>query len=277
MSRDYDLINSISDEPIEIYDNDSLSMQKQINGLSRYLSTCSCPLTVSIQGRWGSGKTSFFNMVRNKLENNQNNNCLFVEFNAWQYSQFSKDANLPVSLFASITNQIKKEISDDNPYINDNYIQDSKYLDTLKTVISFIGTVGNRYAEKKFGFNILSEKRKFQEEREEFNKLMNGVNAISKLQNDFKQFVEEALEKKFKKLDDKSRRNSRIIVFIDDLDRLLPEKAVDLLDIIKIFLDCPRCVFVLAVDYDVIINGVEKKYQYPEKRKRRFQTIVQIQ
>ena len=49
--------------------------------------------------------------------------------------------------------------------------------------------------------------------------------------------------------------------FIDDLDRCLPEKALEMLEAIKLFFDVPRCVFVLAVDDEVVERGVQHRYR----------------
>lgn len=281
-TKDY-YLSGLTDDPVGLVDDDQLSMKKPIKGFSKYLKTCQTPLTVSIQGSWGSGKTSFFKMIRNMIEASTDsdnlNNCLFVEFNAWQYSQFNKDSELPISLLTFLTSQIEAETKSANAGAEFDPQKREKLVDTLKTVASVIGGIGNRYIEKRYGFNILSEKEKLEEDRKEFAKLMNGVNAIARLQKDFREYVEKALEERFEESDDVTRAGSRIIVFIDDLDRLLPEKAVDLLDTIKIFLDCPRCVFVLAVDYDVVIKGVEKKYNHEisrEKANDYFEKMIQV-
>lgn len=52
------------------------------------------------------------------------------------------------------------------------------------------------------------------------------------------------------------------MIFVDDLDRLVPSKAVELLEVLKLFLDCKQCVFVLAIDYEVVIRGAIKKYGF---------------
>jgi hypothetical protein len=56
-------------------------------------------------------------------------------------------------------------------------------------------------------------------------------------------------------------KGHRLVVFVDDLDRCLPEKAVEVLEAIKLFLDVPGCVFILGLDQDVISRGVEIKYR----------------
>lgn len=49
-------------------------------------------------------------------------------------------------------------------------------------------------------------------------------------------------------------------IFIDDLDRLEPVRAVELLDGIKNFLDIPECMFMLAIDTQVVKEGLKEKY-----------------
>ena len=52
-----------------------------------------------------------------------------------------------------------------------------------------------------------------------------------------------------------------LVVFIDDLDRCLPAKTVQVLEAIKLFLDKPGCVFVLGADADVVRQAVESHYR----------------
>ena len=53
----------------------------------------------------------------------------------------------------------------------------------------------------------------------------------------------------------------RLFVFVDDLDRCLPEDAVAALEAIKLFLDLPGCVFVLGMDRTVVEQGIRVRYQ----------------
>jgi cell division protein FtsB len=56
-------------------------------------------------------------------------------------------------------------------------------------------------------------------------------------------------------------RGKPLVVIIDDLDRCLPEKALQILEAIKLFLDVKRCVFLLAVDREVVEKAVSVKYK----------------
>jgi hypothetical protein len=53
----------------------------------------------------------------------------------------------------------------------------------------------------------------------------------------------------------------RICVFLDDLDRCMPDVVLDLLDAIKIFLDVPGVVFVVAADETLIGKGLRLRFK----------------
>jgi hypothetical protein len=53
----------------------------------------------------------------------------------------------------------------------------------------------------------------------------------------------------------------RICVFLDDLDRCMPDVVLDLLEAIKIFLHVERMVFVVAADEELIGKGLRLRYR----------------
>lgn len=52
-----------------------------------------------------------------------------------------------------------------------------------------------------------------------------------------------------------------IVVFVDDLDRCLPEKAVEVLEVIKTLLNIENFAFVVALDDEVIERGISHRYR----------------
>jgi hypothetical protein len=56
-------------------------------------------------------------------------------------------------------------------------------------------------------------------------------------------------------------RRGRVVVFVDDLDRCQPERIVQVLDAIKLFLDVPGCVYVLGLDREIIEQAVKTKFE----------------
>ena len=47
---------------------DQFNIETYIEGLSDFIVQCDTPMTISIQGSWGSGKTSIMNMVQNRIQ-----------------------------------------------------------------------------------------------------------------------------------------------------------------------------------------------------------------
>ncbi|MCB9154453.1 MAG: SUMF1/EgtB/PvdO family nonheme iron enzyme [Caldilineae bacterium] len=68
----------------------------------------------------------------------------------------------------------------------------------------------------------------------------------------------------------------RLVVFVDDLDRCLPEKAIEVLEALKLFLDVAGCIFVLALDSEAIENAVRRRYQGEVKAREYLEKIVQV-
>lgn len=74
------------------------------------------------------------------------------------------------------------------------------------------------------------------------------------------QSIEQFLEK-FRHVVEQFQGNGRhIFVFVDDLDRCLPESALEVFESIKLFLDAPGCAYVVALDREVIRKGLAVKY-----------------
>ncbi len=56
-------------------------------------------------------------------------------------------------------------------------------------------------------------------------------------------------------------KNIKAVIFIDDLNRCIPEKAIEVLEAIKPFLGVKGCIFVIAIDRSVIFEGLRVKYR----------------
>jgi formylglycine-generating enzyme required for sulfatase activity len=67
-----------------------------------------------------------------------------------------------------------------------------------------------------------------------------------------------------------------LVIFVDDLDRCLPEKAIQVLEALKLFLDVPGCIFVLALDSEAIESAIRRRYQGEVKAREYLEKIVQV-
>ena len=237
-----------TDKPVENIANDTFGISRYINGLCTFILHCETPMTISIQGDWGSGKTSMMNMVRAKLNES---NMHTIWFNTWQFSQFQMQDNLAISMLGSLLSELdcdKKKVKD------------------------LLGTLGNA---SRTALKILADNVAGGVVADKLGEIMgapevDSAEKIKEIKNDF----QNAINKKLNSLN-----KEKAVIFIDDLDRLQPAKSVELLEVLKVFLDCEKCVFVLAVDYSVVTQGIKQKFGDSvdeEKGKSFFDKIIQL-
>jgi len=76
-------------------------------------------------------------------------------------------------------------------------------------------------------------------------------NSIKALRKALQDVIDEAIKTSDKKA---------FIFFVDDLDRLDPAVAVNILELIKNLFDLKNCIFILAIDYGVVVKGLQSKF-----------------
>ena len=236
------------DLPVDNLKDDLFNVESYVNGLYRFILNCDTPMTISIQGDWGSGKTSMMNMIKNHL----GEKVLPIWFNTWQFSQFQLDNSIAISMIDIL---LKK--------LNDNTKDFQKISDRVVNLMKLIAIITT---EKAIG--SLTASKVGQALDNEYS--LNFIDEISSLKEEFQKAVNNKLKKK---------AYDRVVVFIDDLDRLQPLKAIELLEVLKLFLDCKNCVFVLAIDYEVVTLGIRQKYGSDidaAKGKSFFDKIIQL-
>jgi formylglycine-generating enzyme required for sulfatase activity len=67
-----------------------------------------------------------------------------------------------------------------------------------------------------------------------------------------------------------------LVAFVDDLDRCLPERALEVLEAIKLFLDVPGCLFILGLDREAVIEAVQERYRDEVKAQQYLEKIIQL-
>jgi len=240
------------DIPVESLADDILEVKDYVQSLAKFIVSCQTPMTIAIQGDWGSGKTSIMNMVRREM----GADMLTVWFNTWQYSQFNMGGMMSVSLLHNII----KSIDADTSIVSNVY----------SAIRNGLGVAARS------GVSAVVEKIAGQVNAEKLSNAMSDGSVDSCMEEviDLKSKMAAFLDKKLKK-----EGQQRAVIFIDDLDRLPPEKAIELLEVMKIFMDIDAAVFVLAVDYQVVVQGLEKKYGGTigtEKGRNFFDKIIQL-
>lgn len=250
-----------SDLPVVNKEDDIFEVSNYVNALSAFIKECTTPMTIAIQGTWGAGKTSLMNLIREELGNSVDS----IWFNTWQYSQFNMEDELTLTLLSSLSEALEPEQSQ-RENIGKSILSLASRT-ALKIGVStashFLGEeVGEALQDAGSEAKSIITKNKEQD--------LSPVQAVKVLK---KQFQEAVLNKIGKSSKD------RLVFFIDDLDRLNPGKAVEVLEILKLFLDCDKCVFVLAIDYSVVSQGVKVKYGDSiddSKGRSFFDKIIQV-
>lgn len=234
-----------TDQPAVV---DQFKIQKYIGGLVTFISSCSTPMTIAVQGDWGTGKTSVMQMVRDQLQK-EDPAIQEVWFNTWQFSQFEMGSQLPLLLMSKLLRNMG-----DKPGIKE-------------MLGAFASKIAGVAADAAIGrlSNGTASAEAFRPDGDE---LKDTVDKIEKLKGEFQALINA-----------QAGENGRVVVFVDDLDRLQPGRAVELLEVLKIFLDCEKCVFVLAIDYSVVSRGVKEKYgkDFSDAKGRSFfDKIIQV-
>ncbi|PEE29415.1 KAP family P-loop NTPase fold protein [Bacillus toyonensis] len=70
---------------------------------------------------------------------------------------------------------------------------------------------------------------------------------------------EDLFKEEIKKYKEKHPDFRKLIVIVDDLDRLSPKKVVAALDAIKAFVDVDECIFIVTCDENILIRALEKE------------------
>lgn len=245
-------------------EKDVLNVHRYIRGLEMFIENCPTPMSIALQGDWGTGKTTFLQSMQQDFENEKKGEIRTVYFNTWQYSQFNMESSLYTSFLTNIMNQIVPEDSQSKDLLE----KAGKILkDVWKISKSAAWHFMDEQAKKRIGITISDQlaEEGIKAEREQ-------ADAICKLKDNFKAIVADAV-KEFPK------GEGRIVIFVDDLDRLNPERAVEMLEVLKLFMDVENCVYVLAIDYDVVVDGVRQKYgstMSDEKCRSFFDKIIQL-
>lgn len=213
------------------------------------------PFTFGIFGEWGSGKTSLMRMVEKSVTDNYPEILVPVWFNPWRYE---KEPHLIIPFLRTIQQSLKKHIK----------LNKTLSKPVSKKLRSWASRVANASAalasglEGELDLKLLKVKLDVSKAviREE---MLNDKERLKKELEELEKYSSMYYDviNKLKEISIEEPHNLRIVVFIDDLDRCLPEKAIEILEGIKSFLDIPGYLFFIGVDRQVIEKGVKVKYK----------------
>jgi len=220
-------------------------------------------LVIGIFGEWGSGKSNQLHLIREafqELDKEQQDKppIIVVPFNPWRYE---KEDHLIVPLFKTVELSIEKYVAKHKSFLEK---VGGSSLSLLVKGGKFFGLSAMAFLQA-FKFKY---KQGDAEVEADVKKMIDGFKSIDLSDEQTKtplQMLESfyfEFEHSLKEYTDPTDDNSfRLLFLIDDLDRCLPEKAVEMLEAIKLFLDVQGCAFVLALDDEVVERGIIHRYR----------------
>ena len=98
--------SSIIDVPRKHTQADLFGISVYQDALVKYIRLTDTPITIALQGEWGSGKTSLMNLLRYNLCEVDNAPYYPIWINTWQYSLMKTSSQAIISILEGIINQI---------------------------------------------------------------------------------------------------------------------------------------------------------------------------
>ena len=244
--------SSIIDVPRKHTQDDLFGIQVYQDALIEYVKLTDTPITIALQGEWGSGKTSLMNLLRYNLCDIDKAPYFPIWINTWQYSLMKTPSQAIMSILEGIINQIGA--------LNPN----TQKWDESKRVIGGIfrkmAVAGTKAAAGVVGLGADVVDGVFEGGGD------SGSSDIVQLKNEISKLIAEALSK------DSTKQG--FTFYIDDLDRIDPPVAVEILELLKNIFDLEKCIFILAIDYDVVIKGLKPKFgELTEANEREFRSF----
>ena len=183
-------------------------------------------IVVSVEGAWGSGKSSLVNMALEKLENTENGPHV-IRFAPW--------------LVGSRNELLEQLFADLEPIILDGTPM-KDYRVTKNTIKRFV-QIGTRIS----GFAATAG--------------VPGAKIVNELTRKAEEYTIESLgylNHKLREFLTIIHRDRPIVVFIDDLDRLDPYEVIEVFRLVKAVADFPNVAYILAYDPKIVTKIVKR-------------------
>ena len=251
------MTSNVIDQPAKAGE-DSLNMNAYADALTEFIKNAQSPLTIALQGEWGSGKTSLMNALEASLVDKEGAPYLGVWINTWQYALMSNAEEAIRNILHGIIGQVA---------------EDAKTTEEeRKSLFRKIARIGGGV------FSDIFKKYSGVDAERIVKELSAGETAPDKssvedLKDELARLVKNAID------NNKGKRG--FLFFIDDLDRIDPPVAVQILELLKNIFDLENCIFVLAIDYGVVVKGLKPKFgaMTPENEREFrsfFDKIIQL-
>lgn len=199
---------------------------------------------VGIFGGWGSGKTTLMQAIRGDLVAEPG--IVVADFNAWR---FEREPQLLIPLLDTIRAALVR--SADVPGSS----KDSR--EKIRSIAVRVGSVVRALATGltaqlglpgavTVSYDVGAALEALSSPADPKNSQSLYVAAFDELDHAFRELHAAGI--------------SRLVVFVDDLDRCLPVNALQVLESMKLFFDLPGFIFVVGLDEDIVDRAIRAKF-----------------
>lgn len=202
----------------------------------------------AIEGGWGIGKTFVIEEIEERLKVLQseetNSDRYFVfHYNCWQHDYYDEPA-------VAIISAMLASIRDDEAVLSKNI--DNTIKAGYELAKEKFKEIAGLYIENKIGIDLISladktkeNKDKIEDAEREFDEMFNFSLTIEKVRNKLQEIAKERT----------------IVLFVDELDRCIPQYAIKVLERLHhIFYDLRNIIVVLAIDRNQLEHSVEEMF-----------------
>ena len=240
--------------------NGSINDHKKLScALANVIKNSDPNFTIGIYGEWGTGKTTLMEMVEEELTENKETDSpkiLSIWFSAWRYEREEQLAT--IAILKTIANEIA-EYSKRGNGSGKNKNRWSAILEICSDVI--LHQMDTNMSVEKMMDYISKNTDSF-------------IDVGKKVTTYFDELkkIQEAMEK----IREKDKK-CRIVVFVDDLDRCSPPKALQVLQSIKVFFDIPGFIYVLGISHEMLSRLIDHAYkELNVEGKEYIKKIIQV-
>jgi hypothetical protein len=193
------------------------------------------PVTLGVFGDWGSGKSSLLRMARHELQGREG--VATIEFSAWQFESYE---DVKAALMQVILQRLHEEqgLSPHATSLFKKLVKRVDWFYALSLAATRVATLTppsldelRKVVRPSDGENDEEETQAIADFRRDFGELLREIKTIKTL-----------------------------VIFIDDLDRCLPQNIIETFEAIRLFLAVEKTAFVIAADERIIRYSIHTRY-----------------
>ncbi|MFI5353114.1 MAG: P-loop NTPase fold protein [Candidatus Binatales bacterium] len=232
------------------------------------------PISVGVFGGWGSGKSTILRLAEGRLAAAGTDAPTVVKFDAWLYQGFD-DARAALMEVVARTILAQAEAKKTLVDKAKDFAARVNYFRALGTIADFAagmafgipaglltragGALSSIFAGKVTAQEVADATSETRDAAKRLHGLYDLVRPVEK-RTPPKEI--EAFRQEFGDL--LEGLGTTLVLFIDNLDRCLPDAAIGTLEAVRLFLFMPRTAFVIAADEGMIRHSVAKHFGDPE-------------